>query len=158
MIRAYVALGSNLDQPARQLEQALDALNTLPDTVLAGCSGFYTSPPMAGMDQPDYVNAVAALDTTLAPLALLDALQGIETRQGRERHARWGARTLDLDLILYGDQQLSSERLTVPHYGMAERAFVLIPLFELAPELTLPDGRQLTTLLAQCPPQPLFRR
>lgn len=158
MIRAFVALGSNLDQPAQQLEQALAALNALPDTTLAGCSSFYTSPPMAGMDQPDYVNAVAALDTTLAPLALLDALQGIETRQGRERHTRWGARTLDLDMILYGDQQLSCERLTVPHYGMAERAFVLIPLFELAPDLTLPDGRQLTTLLAQCPPQTLFRR
>ncbi|MBY6188329.1 2-amino-4-hydroxy-6-hydroxymethyldihydropteridine diphosphokinase [Marinobacter hydrocarbonoclasticus] len=158
MIRAYIALGSNLDAPAQQLDAALDALSRLPDTTLAGCSGFYTSPPMAGMDQPDYVNAVAALDTTLAPLALLDALQAIENEQGRERHTRWGARTLDLDMVLYGDQQLSTERLTVPHYGMAERAFVLIPLFELAPDLTLPDGRQLTTLLAQCPPQTLFRR
>ncbi|ADN77413.1 2-amino-4-hydroxy-6-hydroxymethyldihydropteridin epyrophosphokinase [Ferrimonas balearica DSM 9799] len=158
MIRAYIALGSNLEAPAQQLQQALSALDELADTRLVACSSFYRSPPMAGMDQPDYLNAVAAIDTSLAPLALLDALQGIEQQQGRERHTRWGARTLDLDMVLYGDQAIEHERLTVPHYGMAERAFVLIPLFELAPQLTLPDGRQLATLLAQCPPQTLFIR
>ncbi|MBY5993659.1 2-amino-4-hydroxy-6-hydroxymethyldihydropteridine diphosphokinase [Ferrimonas balearica] len=157
MSRAFVALGSNLHDPQNQLRQAFDALAQLPDTTLVAHSSLYRSPPMAGMDQPEYLNAVAALDTALAPLALLDALQGIENAQGRERELRWGARTLDLDLLIYGDQAFESERLTLPHYGLAERAFVLIPLFELAPDLVLPDGRQLTTLLAQCPPQPLFR-
>lgn len=157
MPRCYIALGSNLAAPGDQLAQACQALSELPGSTLVDCSSRYSSPPMAGMDQPDYLNAVAALDTELKPLALLDALQAIESAQGRERHTRWGARTLDLDLILYGDQRIDSERLTVPHYGMAERAFVLIPLFELAPDLILPGGTHLVTLLARCPPQPLFR-
>ncbi|SHI22734.1 2-amino-4-hydroxy-6-hydroxymethyldihydropteridine diphosphokinase [Ferrimonas marina] len=157
MIRCYVGMGSNLGDSVAHLDQALSALAQLPDSQLVDSSSYYRSPPMAGMEQPDYTNAVAVLDTQLKPLALLDALQGIETQQGRQRLERWGARTLDLDLLLYGDTTLCTERLTLPHYGMAERAFVLIPLFELAPELALPDGRQLTTLLAQCPAQPLYR-
>src|SRR5690606_36460988 len=103
-------------------------------------------------DQPRFVNAVAALDTELAPLALLDALQAIEREQGRVRKAeRWGPRTLDMEILLFGDRQLPGERLTVPHYHMHARAFVLYPLAEIAPDLHLPDGRALNDLLAACP-------
>ncbi len=154
-IRAYVALGSNLAAPAAQLQRAMDALSQHPNITLQQQSQLYRSPPMAGMQQPDYCNAVVAIDTTLPPLALLDALQHIENQQGRERQQRWGARTLDLDLLLYGDQAFAHPRLTVPHYGIAERAFVLIPLFEIAPTLQLPSGTALVSLVAQCPPQPL---
>ncbi|GAA4895253.1 2-amino-4-hydroxy-6-hydroxymethyldihydropteridine diphosphokinase [Ferrimonas pelagia] len=155
MIRCFIGLGSNLGNGPATLARAIAALAELPGIRLIDRSSLYTSPPMAGLAQPDYTNAVAAIDTDLAPLDLLDALQQIENQLGRERHERWGARTLDLDLLLYGDEQLTCERLTVPHYGMAERAFVLIPMFELAPNLRLPDGRQLASLLALCPPQAL---
>ncbi|WP_417349522.1 2-amino-4-hydroxy-6-hydroxymethyldihydropteridine diphosphokinase [Ferrimonas sp.] len=155
---AIVALGSNLGDSPAILAEALQAIHRLPGTKVVRASSLYTSPPMAGMQQPDYCNAVAAVETDLAPLALLDALQAIELAQGRERHERWGARTLDLDLIGFGDQCIDSERLTVPHYGVAERAFVLLPLFEIAPGYQFADGRQLTTLLAACPPQTLYRK
>lgn len=150
MVRAYVGLGSNLDDPERQLRRALEALAQLPQTRLAGCSRFYRSAPLGPQDQPDYINAVAALETTLEAEALLDALQAIESAQGRVRLRRWGPRTLDLDLLLYGDAVLATPRLTVPHPGLAERNFVLYPLADLAPEMVLPDGRALTDLLKQC--------
>src|SRR5690606_25641310 len=119
---------------------------------LAAVSSFYASDPLGPPEQPRFVNAVAALDTELAPLALLDALQAIEREQGRVRKAeRWGPRTLDLDILLFGDLQLASERLTLPHYHMHARAFVLYPLAEIAPDLSLPDGRPLRALLADCP-------
>ncbi|WP_298444043.1 2-amino-4-hydroxy-6-hydroxymethyldihydropteridine diphosphokinase [uncultured Ferrimonas sp.] len=156
MARCYVALGANLGRPELQLSRAIAALGQLPQTDLVNRSQLYRSPPMAGMEQPDYLNAVACIDTDLAPLALLDALQQIERDNGRERHQHWGARTLDLDLLLYGDQQLELPRLTVPHYGMAERAFVLLPLFEIAPALILPNGQHLASLMAQCPPQAIY--
>lgn len=149
-VRVYIGLGSNLDDPAGQLRQALTALARLPGTRLAACSRFYRSPPLGPQDQPDYVNAVAALDTELAPDALLDALQAIEAAQGRVRLRRWGPRTLDLDILLYGDAVLATPRLSVPHPGLAERGFVLYPLAELAPDLMLPDGRSLAALLGQC--------
>jgi 2-amino-4-hydroxy-6-hydroxymethyldihydropteridine diphosphokinase len=151
MVRAYIGLGSNLDDPERQLRRALEALAQLPQTHLAGCSRFYRSVPLGPQDQPDYMNAVAALDTTLEAEALLDALQAIETAQGRVRGPeRWGPRTLDLDLLLYGSAILATPRLSVPHPGLAERGFVLYPLAELAPDLVLPDGRTLADLLARC--------
>lgn len=149
-VRAYIGLGSNLDDPAGQLCQAVTALARLPGTRLAACSRFYRSAPLGPQDQPDYVNAVAALDTELAPDVLLDALQVIETAQGRVRLRRWGPRTLDLDILLYGDSVLATPRLSVPHPGLAERGFVLYPLAELAPDLMLPDGRALAELLAKC--------
>ncbi|WP_127477964.1 2-amino-4-hydroxy-6-hydroxymethyldihydropteridine diphosphokinase [Sulfurivermis fontis] len=149
-VRAYIGLGSNLDNPAEQLRRALTALAGIPDTRLAACSRFYRSAPLGPQDQPDYVNAVAALDTGLAPEALLDALQAIETAQGRVRLRRWGPRTLDLDILLYGDTVLATPRLSVPHPGLAERSFVLYPLAELVPDLLLPDGRRLADLLRQC--------
>ena len=149
-VRAYIGLGSNLDNPAEQLRQAQTALARQPGIHLAACSRFYRSAPLGPQDQPDYVNAVAALDTELAPEALLDALQAVEAAQGRVRLRRWGPRTLDLDILLYGDAVLATPRLSVPHPGLAERNFVLHPLAELAPDLVLPDGRTLAELLAQC--------
>lgn len=152
MERVYIGLGSNLASPLEQLRSALDALAALPQTRLTAQSSFYASDPLGPADQPRYVNAVAALDTELSPLALLDALQRIELEQGRTRKAeRWGPRTLDLDILLFGERQLNEPRLTVPHYHMHARAFVLYPLAEIAPQLRLPDGRALDELLAACP-------
>ena len=146
-MRAYVGLGSNLDVPVRQLRCAVNGLTQVPHTHLRAVSGFYANPPM-GPSQPDYVNAVAALDTHLSPHAMLSELQTLEYRRGRRRDgSRWGPRTLDLDLLLMGGVEFESERLTLPHPGVAERAFVLIPLLELAPDLELPGGRALRTLL-----------
>ncbi|MDG9884043.1 2-amino-4-hydroxy-6-hydroxymethyldihydropteridine diphosphokinase [Pseudomonas putida CSV86] len=149
--RAYIGLGSNLANPQAQLRSALDALAQLPDTRLAGVSSFYASDSLSP-GQPRYTNAVAALDTSLAPLDLLDALQGIEADQGRERKERWGPRTLDLDILLYADQVIDEPRLKVPHYHMHARPFVLYPLAELVPEdFRLADQRTLASLLADCP-------
>ena len=152
MERVYIGLGSNLATPHAQLRRALAALAALPQTYLAAQSSLYASDPLGPPDQPRYVNAVAALDTDLNPLALLDALQTIELEQGRTRKAeRWGPRTLDLDILLFGERQLDEPRLTVPHYHMHARAFVLYPLAEIAPALHLPDGRALSELLSACP-------
>ncbi|TWC40275.1 2-amino-4-hydroxy-6-hydroxymethyldihydropteridine diphosphokinase [Pseudomonas sp. SJZ079] len=152
MERVYIGLGSNLAEPLEQLRGALTALAALPQTQLLARSSFYASDPLGPADQPRYVNAVAALDSALEPLVLLDALQAIELSQGRERKAeRWGPRTLDLDILLFGERLLNQARLTVPHYHMHARAFVLYPLAELAPALRLPDGRALSELLAACP-------
>ena len=151
MERIYIGLGSNLADPAEQLRSALSALGQLPETRLAGVSAFYQSDSLLP-GQPRYTNAVAALDSELAPLELLDALQAIENDQGRERLERWGPRTLDLDILLFGDRLIDEPRLKVPHYQIQERAFVLYPLAELAPEdLRLADGRALPDLLAACP-------
>lgn len=150
-IRVYVGLGSNLDAPAEQLRSALDALDQVQATRLVAASALYTSDSLLP-GQPRYTNAVAALDSTLAPLDLLDALQAIENDQGRVRKERWGPRTLDLDILLYGDQVLDLPRLQVPHYHMHARPFVLYPLAELVPaDFRLADGRQLSQLLATCP-------
>jgi 2-amino-4-hydroxy-6-hydroxymethyldihydropteridine diphosphokinase len=158
MERAYIGLGSNLATPLEQLRSALAALAALPQTDLIAQSSFYSSDPLGPADQPRYVNAVAALDTELSPLALLDALQTIELEQGRTRKAeRWGPRTLDLDILLFGEHRLDEPRLTVPHYHMHARAFVLYPLAEIAPTLHLPDGRPLRELLAACPFEGLER-
>ncbi|VXC98916.1 2-amino-4-hydroxy-6-hydroxymethyldihyropteridine pyrophosphokinase [Pseudomonas sp. 8Z] len=152
MERVYIGLGSNLDTPRQQLHSALEALAQLPQSHLACHSSLYVSDPLGPADQPRYVNAVAALDTELQPWALLDALQRIEQEQGRVRKAeRWGPRTLDLDILLFGERRIDDERLTVPHYHMHARPFVLYPLAELAPELVLADGRALRELLAACP-------
>lgn len=147
--RAYVGLGSNLADPVAQLRRALARLAELPASRLLAHSSLYASAPMGPADQPDYVNAVAKLETRLAPLELLAALQGVENDQGRTRGVeRWGPRTLDLDLLLYDDIRLDSPTLTVPHPGLTERAFVVVPLLELDPGLTLPDGRALADIAA----------
>jgi len=151
MERIYIGLGSNLADPADQLRSAIAALGQLPQTSLAGVSAFYQSDSLLP-GQPRYTNAVAALDSSLAPIELLDALQAIENAQGRERLERWGPRTLDLDILMFGDRLIDEPRLKVPHYQIQERAFVLYPLAELAPQgLRLADGRTLTDLLAACP-------
>ncbi|AKA22447.1 2-amino-4-hydroxy-6-hydroxymethyldihydropteridine diphosphokinase [Pseudomonas chlororaphis] len=151
MERIYIGMGSNLAAPAEQLRNALDALAQLPNSRLAGVSAFYQSDSLSP-GQPRYTNAVAALDSSLAPLALLDALQAIEHAQGRERLERWGPRTLDLDILLFGNRLIDEPRLKVPHYHMQARPFVLYPLAELAPsDLQLADGRHLRDLLDACP-------
>ena len=150
MIRCHIGLGSNLADPASQLRRALDGLARLPDSRLVDCSPFYGSKPVGPADQPDFINAVAALDTDLPPLTLLDALQRLEQDAGRERLRHWGERTLDLDLLLYGEQTIEHPRLTVPHPRMLERAFVLVPLAALTPALTLPDGSTLASHRQQC--------
>jgi len=149
--RIYIGMGSNLAAPAQQLRSAVEALARLPGTTVAGVSAFYQSDSLLP-GQPRYTNAVAALDSNLAPLALLDALQAIENDQGRERLERWGPRTLDLDILLFGDRLIDEPRLKVPHYQMHLRAFVLYPLAELAPvALQLPNGQTLSEVLAACP-------
>lgn len=158
MQRVYLGLGSNLAEPIAQLRRALAALAELPHSQLAAVSSFYISDPLGPPEQPRYLNAVAALDTGLQPLELLDQLQRIELEQGRERKdERWGPRTLDLDILLFGQQQLDLPRLQVPHYHLHARAFVLYPLAELAADLHLPDGHALGELLAACPFQGLER-
>lgn len=156
-MRCVIALGSNIGEGPEQLRAAFADISALPGTQAMACSSLYTSPPMAAMQQSDYTNAVALIDTTLSPIELLDRLQAIELEHGRERHERWGPRTLDLDIIDIEGTTLSSERLTTPHYGLAKRAFVLLPLFEIAPNHQLSDGRQIATLLAQCPSQDLYQ-
>lgn len=151
MERIYIGMGSNLAEPAGQLRSAVAAMARLPQSRLVGVSAFYQSDSLLP-GQPRYTNAVAALDSTLAPLDLLDALQAIENEQGRERLERWGPRTLDLDILLFGDRLIDEPRLKVPHYHMQERAFVLYPLAELAPaDLRLADGRTLANMLEACP-------
>ena len=150
-VTAYVGLGSNLEQPRQQLTEALGELAELPGSRLGAHSSLYLSPPVGPADQPDYVNAVAAIVTSLSAESLLDALQTIENRHGRERTGeRWGPRTLDLDLLLYGDNQIRIPRLQVPHPRMGERAFVLVPLAEIASgELQIPGLGRLSDLLSK---------
>ncbi|KOE68987.1 2-amino-4-hydroxy-6-hydroxymethyldihydropteridine diphosphokinase [Aggregatibacter actinomycetemcomitans] len=147
MNKVYVALGSNLADPQAQLVAALRAMNQLPDSRLISVSSFYQSKPLGPQDQPDYVNAVACLETALSPFALLDELQRIEQEQGRVRLRRWGERTLDLDILLYAEQTIQSERLIVPHYDMHNREFVIIPLAEIAPSFSLPNGQSIRELM-----------
>ena len=157
MIATYIGLGSNLGDSRQHLQQALAALGALAQCQLVNQSPFYRSQAVGPGEQPDYVNAVARLDTQLAPLQLLDQLQAIENAHGRERLERWGARTLDLDLLLYGDQTIACERLNVPHPYLTERNFVLYPLADLSPTLVLPNGRSLASLLADCPSTGLLK-
>jgi len=147
-VDAYIGLGSNLDQPVRQLRAALHELQNLPETRLIRHSSLYESSPLGPPDQPDYVNAVAMLATSLDAQSLLDQLQAVEQRHGRERGEHWGPRTLDLDLLLFGEDRINSPRLQVPHPQMLRRAFVLVPLFELAPDLVLPGLGPLADAMA----------
>lgn len=150
-MNSYIGIGSNQATPILQAKEAIAALACIAQTKLVNVSSLYSSSPMGPQDQPDYVNAVAHLDTQLSALELLDALQAIELSQGRVRKEnRWGPRTLDLDIILYGDQVINNSRLTIPHYGMKVREFVLYPLFEIAADLQLPDGTALSQLITQC--------
>jgi len=149
--RAYIGLGGNLGEPLKTLTAALETIASLENTQVVKVSSFYQSPPLGPADQPDYINAVAQLNTQLTPLALLESLQMIEDQFGRVRERRWGERTLDLDILLYDSLVQSSSRLTLPHPGLMQREFVAIPLAEIAPELTLPNGRSIKDVCAQLP-------
>ena len=152
MKRVFIAVGSNLSEPVRQAEVAINALRLLPKSQFVKASSLYSSKPMGPQEQPDYINAVVEIETLLSPIELLDCTQQIENAQGRTRKTeRWGSRTLDLDILLYGDEIIESDRLTIPHYGMKVREFVLYPLSELAPKLQLPDGTVLNELVMQVP-------
>ena len=153
MTLAYVGLGANIGEPRRQLQTALEELNGLPQTRMTANSGLYRSAPMGHVDQPDFLNAVAQLDTDLAAEALLQGLQEIERRHGRERPFAGAPRTLDLDLLLYGNARISTPRLTVPHPRMHERAFVLQPLAEIAPDALIPDRGRARDLVPLCKDQ-----
>ncbi|GLX84168.1 2-amino-4-hydroxy-6-hydroxymethyldihydropteridine diphosphokinase [Thalassotalea loyana] len=148
MAKVFIGIGSNLSSPIEQVQRAIATLKTLEHCQFIKSSSIYGSKPMGPQDQPDYINAVAQIETTLSPLELLDKLQAIELAFGRERIKgnRWGARIIDLDILLIDDLVIDSERLTVPHYGMQEREFVLLPLVEIEPNLILPDGSNLQTL------------
>ena len=135
---AFVGIGSNLDGPERRVRLAVRALSDLPDTGLVALSSWYRNPPMGPADQPHYLNGVAALETTLPVRDLFGRMQAIESEHGRRRDRRWGARTLDLDLLAYGDLRLDDPDLVLPHPGLAERAFVLVPLAEIAPDAVIP--------------------
>lgn len=157
-VDVYIGLGANLADPIDQLQQAVAALAALPQCQLTAVSSFYGSKPMGPQDQPDYVNAVAQLTTQLTAESLLDALQHIERTQGRQRKAeRWGPRTLDLDILLFGQQQIQTERLTVPHYGLPQREFVVYPLLEIAPDLQIPGLGALATIADTVPLNGLTR-
>ncbi len=150
MALAYIGLGSNLADPQGQISAALAKLEQLEHCLVTKVSSLYFSRPMGPQDQPDYMNAVVAIKTSLTPLDLLDQLQSIENNAGRVRKDnRWGARVLDLDILLYDQQLINTERLTIPHYGIKLREFVLLPLAEIANELTLPDGDSVKILAEQ---------
>ena len=144
---AYIGLGSNLNGPAGQVEMAFGLLEGLPDTRLVARSSLYRTTPFGGIEQPDFVNAVAALETQLGAHALLDQLQHIEHSRGRKRGGvRWGPRVIDLDLLVFDDVAIDEPDLIVPHPGIAERNFVLLPLREIAPELVIPGLGRLDSI------------
>ena len=158
MTDVYIGIGSNLDDPLQHVKQALNELTQLADCRHIASSALYRTPPMGPADQPDYINAVSLLSTGLAPLDLLDQLQGIEQAHGRIRHGqRWGPRTLDLDILIYGEKIINDKRLCVPHPGLHERSFVLYPLQDINPDLVIPVYGPLAKLVDQCPHHPLER-
>jgi 2-amino-4-hydroxy-6-hydroxymethyldihydropteridine diphosphokinase len=147
----FIGLGSNLSQPSEQLKSALKELHQHSQICVQRCSHLYKSAPMGPKDQPDYVNAVCYLTTSLSPLELLDILQALEASHGRERLGnKWGPRTLDLDMLMFNDLRINTERLTLPHYGMQDREFVLVPLFEIAPDIIMHDGKKLAAWVSKC--------
>jgi 2-amino-4-hydroxy-6-hydroxymethyldihydropteridine diphosphokinase len=149
---AYIGLGSNLAKPVAQITSARTAIASIAGVQELAFSSLYHSLPMGPQDQPDYVNAVMCVATDLLPMDLLHCLQNIENDHGRVRKGeRWGARTLDLDVLIYGDQEIDLPDLTVPHIGLAERSFVLYPLFEIAPQLVVPGKGPIADLVAKCP-------
>lgn len=147
VVTAFIGLGANINDPERQIITALEALHQLPQTCLRQWSSLYGSKPLGPQDQPDYLNAVAEIETSLSAAELLSQLQQQERDQGREKLRHWGERCIDLDILLYGNDEIESADLTVPHAGLTERSFVVRPLLEIAPDLTLPDGRNLQQIV-----------
>ncbi len=146
-VTAYIGLGANIGDPQQQLIRALQALNGLPSTRLTDWSSFYSSRPLGPQDQPDFINAVAAIETSLSPAELLACTQQLELAQGREKVRHWGERCIDLDILLYDDRVVDTPDLKIPHAGLTERSFVVVPLLEIAPGITLPDGRPLQQIV-----------
>ncbi|WP_319470357.1 2-amino-4-hydroxy-6-hydroxymethyldihydropteridine diphosphokinase [uncultured Trichococcus sp.] len=156
MPTVYIALGTNLEPRAHHLEKALELFRALPDVELKRVSSIYESKPVGYLDQPDFLNLVFEAETDLLPLDLLDSCQSIELELGRVRTIRFGPRTLDVDIVLYGVESFEEERLIVPHPRMQERSFVLLPLQELNPELIVPKwNKTVKELVAELPPQDL---
>lgn len=155
--RVYVALGSNLEQPVSQVLHAFEELKRLPNSRLISRSSLYRSAPVGKLDQPDFINAVACIETMLTPHDLLDALLEIELRHGRVRKSLNAPRTLDLDILLYDDLQCQDEKLIIPHPRMTERAFVLQPLMEIEPDCIIPGRGSVSHLLLSCLDQKLER-
>ena len=150
-IRAYIGIGSNLNDPVKQVLEAVEELEMIPDTLLVERSSLYSGSPMGPSDQPDYVNAVVSLDTLLSPEDLHQALIAIEDMQGRDRGGeKWGPRIIDLDLLMYGTKMIDTETLTVPHPGMHERDFVIVPLEEIAGNLKIPGRGFIYSLINKC--------
>ncbi|MEM6998750.1 MAG: 2-amino-4-hydroxy-6-hydroxymethyldihydropteridine diphosphokinase [Pseudomonadota bacterium] len=151
MTIAYLGLGSNLENktgtPRQHIITAIQSLDEIQSTHTLKVSSLYMSKPMGPQDQNDYINAVAQVETDLQPLALLDNLQVIENEHGRVRNERWGARTLDLDILMFGDQVIKNDRLTIPHPEMINRSFVLVPLAEINPDCDIPGIGRLIDLL-----------
>lgn len=146
---AFIGMGSNLDHPQNQIDQALSALDQANEVELIQVSSFYRSKPLLDMPGPDYLNIVCKINTSLDALELLDTCQHIESRQHRVRDVRWGSRTIDLDILLYGEEVHKTKRLTIPHSEMINRSFVLLPLFEIDPDLELPIIGSLKRCLEQ---------
>jgi 2-amino-4-hydroxy-6-hydroxymethyldihydropteridine diphosphokinase len=155
--QAFIALGSNLQDPASQVRQALQQLAMLPETSLLRASSLYRTAPVGYGNQPDFINAAAGISTTLEPLPLLRALLDIEQRRGRERPFPNAPRVLDLDLLLYDDLTMQTPELTLPHPRLHERGFVLLPLAEIAPELLIPGQGRVSELAAACMDQGVER-
>lgn len=152
MHTVYLGLGANLNAPRKQIHAAVAALKALNDVEFVCVSHDYASKPMGPQDQPDYVNAVACVKTALKPEQLLDITQAIELKHGRVRkEERWGPRTLDIDILLFGNDVINTPRLTVPHYGLTEREFVVYPLLEIAPTLVLPNNQSLADITKTLP-------
>jgi 2-amino-4-hydroxy-6-hydroxymethyldihydropteridine diphosphokinase len=155
--RAFIGLGANLGDPETQVRRAIAALGNLPRTRLLAASSLYRSAPVGVGTQPDFINAVAEVETTLSARELLDELLTTEARFGRERPSPGAPRTLDLDLLLYGDQIIEEPRLAVPHPRMHERAFVLMPLAEIAPDIVIPGRGAARALLARVKDQTIVK-
>jgi len=135
---AYIGLGSNLDQPYNQIKEAIKMIAALPDVIVRADSGYYTSKPMGPEDQPDFVNAVIEIETSMNAVELLDSCKSIEQQQGRIKTRHWGERCIDLDILLFSDLQIETEKLTVPHPGVSLRDFVYMPLLKINPEIIIP--------------------
>ncbi len=154
----YLGLGSNLGDPAANLDRALRQLTKLPHSRLVTCSDYYRNPPLGPVPQPDYVNAVCRLDTHLQPLPLLRLLQALELNCGRVRDGtHWGPRILDVDILLYDDRIISEPELVIPHPGLTVRNFVLVPLLEIAPDLKVPGQGLLSNLVRSVTAETLVR-
>jgi 2-amino-4-hydroxy-6-hydroxymethyldihydropteridine diphosphokinase len=161
MKTVYIGLGSNLSgsmgDPQKQLQTALAKISDHPEIHQLNTSSFYRTSPVGPQDQPDFINAVAQAKTSLTPLALLDYLQQIENDHGRERKEYWGARTLDLDILIFGQQSIRNSRLIIPHPRIEERAFVLVPLLEIKPNFSSASGKSTADLLAKCSDQGIVK-